>query len=152
MRRDRVRAALPDATVGAPSDVPEALVLGADAAACGELCALLQGFGFGVQVTAVMPALQAPWPFVAVFVSAALRDSDGGDAIDVCNRVRESSRRPGETKPVLVLVALQLSATDRVRAGLAGVQEVLRGAPTRGSDAKALDARGVALPSDARRG
>jgi hypothetical protein len=151
VRRERVRAAPPDAAVGVPSSVPEVLVLAADAAACGELCALLQNFGFGVQVTAIVPELPPPWPFAAVFVAATLRDSDGGDAIDVCNRVRERSRLPGETRPVLMLLALQLSATDRVRAGLAGVQEVLLGAPTRGSVAKALDARGVALPSDARR-
>ncbi len=149
VRRERVRAT--HVTVGAPASAPEVLVLDADAAACGELCALLQGFGFGVQVMATAPAMPAPWAFVAVFVSAALRDSDGGDAIDVCNRVRENSRLPGETKPVLLLLAAQLSATDRVRAGLAGVHEVLLGAPTRGSVAKALDARGVALPSDARR-
>lgn len=151
VRRERVRAALPDATVGAPAHAPEVLVLAADADACGELCALLQGFGFGVQVMAGAPAMPVPWPFAAVFVSAALRDNDGGDAIDLCNRVRESSRLPGETTPVLLLLAPQLSATDRVRAGLAGVHEVLLGAPTRGSVAKALDARGVALPSDARR-
>ena len=66
--------------------------------------------------------------------------------------MRERSRLPGETKPVLVLMALQLSATDRVRAGLAGIQEIVLGAPTRGSVAKVLDARGIALPSDARRG
>jgi hypothetical protein len=148
VRRERTRDAQADATAAAP----QVLVLDVDAAACGDLCDLLRGFGFGVQMMAVLPALPAPWPFVAVFASLALRDVDGGDAIDVCNRVRESSRLPGESKPVLVLMALQLSATDRVRAGLAGIHEIVLGPPTRGSVAKVLDARGVVLPSDARRG
>jgi hypothetical protein len=149
VRRARTRDAQTDVPA-TPS--PEVLVLDVDAAACSELCALLRGFGFGVQVMAGLPVLPAPWPFVAVFVSLALRDADGGDAIDLCNRVRESSRLPGESKPVLVLVASQLSATDRVRAGLAGVQEIVLGELTRGSVAKVLDARRVSLPSDARRG
>ena len=149
VRRERTRDAASDAAAPA---IPEVLVLDADAAASGGLCDLLRDFGFGVQVMAVMPVLPAPWPFVAVFVSLALRDVEGGDAIDLCNRVRESSRLPGQSKPVLVLMALQLSATDRVRAGLAGIHEIVVGAPTRGSIAKVLDARGVALPSDARRG
>jgi hypothetical protein len=80
-----------------------------------------------------------------------LRLGDGGDAIDLCNHVRERSRLPGVLKPVLVLVAEQLSATDRVRAGLAGCNEILLGAITRGGVAKALDTRGIPLPSDARR-
>jgi len=136
----------------AAAAAPKVLVLDSEPASCGELCEQLQGFGFELVVASTPPPLPAPWPFVAVFVSAASRDPDGGDAIDLCHRVRESSRRPGETKPLLVLAALELSATNRVRAGLAGVNEIVLGAVTRGSVAKVLDARGIALPSDARRG
>ena len=118
---------------------------------CGELCAPLRAFGFGVQRSPEPPALPAPWPFVAVFVTAPIHTADGGDAFDLCNQVRESSRLPGGTKPLLVLVTQQLSATDRVRAGLAGCHEILLGAPTRGSVAQLLDGRAIALPSDARR-
>ncbi|MCW5657379.1 MAG: response regulator transcription factor [Burkholderiaceae bacterium] len=149
VRRDRVRD---DSPAPAPAAGPKVLVLDGEPASCGELCEQLQAFGFELVVASVPPPLPAPWPFVAVFVSAAAKEPDGGDAIDLCHRVRESSRLPGTTKPVLVLAAPELSATDRVRAGLAGVNELVIGAVTRGSVAKVLDARGVALPSDARRG
>jgi hypothetical protein len=145
VRRERAR----DAASTAPS-APEVLVLGALEAAGSGLCGLLRDFGFNTQVMAGPPALPAPWPFVAVFVDATAAAA-AGDAIDLCNEVRERSRLPGELKPVLVLVAAQLSATDRVRAGLAGCNEILTGALSRGSVAGALDARGIALPSDARR-
>ena len=145
VRRERAR----DARPSAPS-APEVLVLSANESACGDLCEQLRAFGFGVQVMPALPALAAPWPHVAVFIDAASAAA-AGDAIDLCNAVRETSRLPGETRPVLVLVAQQLSATDRVRAGLAGCNEILLGAPTRGSVARVLDARGITLPSDARR-
>jgi hypothetical protein len=115
------------------------------------LCEQLKAFGFHLEVRRDPPDLPAPWPFVAVFIDHALRIDDGGDAIDLCNEVRERSRLPGVLKPVLVLVADQLSATNRVRAGLAGCNEIVLGAITRGSVAKVLDTRGIALPSDARR-
>lgn len=111
----------------------------------------LRAFGFDVQVQSQPPDLPAPWPFVAVFVDQALHPVDGGDAMDLCNDVRERSRLPGVLKPVLVLVADQLTPTNRVRAGLAGCNEILLGAITRGAVAKVLDTRGIALPSDARR-
>ncbi|MFI4931386.1 MAG: hypothetical protein ACHP83_14185 [Burkholderiales bacterium] len=147
VRRDRQREATPEEPAA-----PEMLVLSTDDASCSELCALLRAFGFGVQVMSEPPALPAPWPFVAVFVTLPIRTTDGGDAFELCNRVRESSRLPGTTKPLLVLAAQQLSATDRVRAGLAGCHEILLGAASRGTVAQLLDARGIALPSDARRG
>jgi len=134
---------------GAPA--PAILVLRAAAAAPDPLCHQLKAFGFDVQMRQDLPDLPAPWPFVAVFIDLALQPDGGGDAIDLCNEVRERSRLPGVLKPVLVLVADQLSATNRVRAGLAGCNEILLGAITRGGVAKVLDTRGIALPSDARR-
>jgi hypothetical protein len=151
-RRAQVRRERQRDTAADEPGAPEILVLGADDATCKELCSLLQGFGFAVQVMAQVPALPAPWPFVAVFVTTTASNPDGGDTIDLCNQVRESSRLPGERKPVLVLAAQQLTSTDRVRAGLAGCHEVLLGPATRGAVAQLLDARGIALPSDARRG
>lgn len=148
VRRERLRDS---ATAGEAPGAPEVLVLSASDAADSPLCGLLSGFGFGVRVLREAPELPAPWPFVAVFVDHALGMADGGDAIDLCNQVREYSRLPGERKPVLLLVADQLSSTDRVRAGLAGCHEIIVGEVTRGVVASALDARGVALPSDARR-
>jgi hypothetical protein len=146
VRRDRQRDTASDAP-----PAPEMLVLSSDEAACGELCALLRAFGFAVQVMPEAPALPAPWPFVAVFVTAPIHTAEGGDAFDLCNQVRESSRLPGDGKPLLVLATMQLSATDRVRAGLAGCHEILLGPVTRGSVAQLFDVRAIALPSDARR-
>ena len=135
----------------APAKAPAILLLRASSAEADPLGDQLRAFGFDVQVRPDLPDLPAPWPFVAVFIDHALHPADGGDAIDLCNEVRERSRLPGVLKPVLVLVADQLSATNRVRAGLAGCNEFLLGAITRGAVAKVLDTRGIALPSDARR-
>ena len=139
VRRERQREAVADEPSG-----PAMLVLSADEASCAELCALLRAFGFSVQVMAQAPGLAAPWPFVAVFIAMPITAADGGNVFNLCNQVRESSRLPGETKPLLVLATQQLSATDRVRAGLAGCQEILLGAATRGGVAQLLDARGIA--------
>jgi len=130
---------------------PAILVLRAPGNDPDPLCEQLKAFGFDVQVRQDPPDLPAPWPFVAMFVDQALQPADGGNAMDLCNDVRERSRLPGVLKPVLVLVADQLSATNRVRAGLAGCNEILLGEITRGSVARVLDTRGIALPSDARR-
>ncbi|HEX6016561.1 MAG TPA: hypothetical protein VFZ28_00520 [Burkholderiaceae bacterium] len=142
-------AALPPPAVK-PS-APAILVLREVGSDPDPLCEQLRAFGFEVQVRPDPPDLPAPWPFVAVFVDQALHPADGGDAMDLCNDVRERSRLPGVLKPVLVLVADQLTPTNRVRAGLAGCNEILLGAITRGAVAKVLDTRGIALPSDARR-
>jgi hypothetical protein len=136
--------------VTAPT-TPAILVLRVTGADPDPLCDQLKAFGFDVQVRQDLPHLPAPWPFVAVFIDQALRPVDGGDAIDLCNEVRERSRLPGVLKPVLVLVADQLSATNRVRAGLAGCNEILLGGITRGTVAQVLDTRGIKLPSDSRR-
>lgn len=131
--------------------VPETLVLSAADPATHPLCRQLEAFGYQVRVMREPPQLPAPWPFAAVFVDRSLAMPDGGDAIDLCNHVREASRLPGERKPVLMLVADQLSSTDRVRAGLAGCNELIIGEITRGAVAGALDRRGIVLPSDSRR-
>jgi CheY-like chemotaxis protein len=148
VRRERQRDT--EAGALAPSE-PAVLVLCAAGSAQGPLCTLLSAFGFRVSTAQDLPALAAPWPFEAVLVDLTVGALPGGDPIDLCNRVRESSRLPGERKPVLVLVAAQLSATDRVRAGLAGCNEVIVGDVSRGSVARALEARGIVLPADARR-
>lgn len=149
VRRDRLRDA-PDGAAAAPA-AAQLLVLGADARTDTPLCELLSAFGFAVQALQSLPELAAPWPFMAVLVDLTRGVAGGGDGIELCNDVRERSRLPGTLKPVLMLVAEQLGATDRVRAGLAGCNEVLLGPLARGSVARALEARGIALPSDARR-
>lgn len=144
--------AAPDAPSAATAPAaPAILLLRADTTDPDPLSDQLRAFGFDVQVRSQPPDLPAPWPFVAVFVDLALHPADGGDAIDLCNEVRECSRLPGVLKPVLVLVADQLTPTNRVRAGLAGCNEILLGEITRGGVARVLDTRGITLPSDARR-
>jgi hypothetical protein len=146
------RPAAPDAPSAASTPAaPAILLLRANGTDPDPLSEQLRAFGFDVQVRSQPPELPAPWPFVAVFVDLALHPADGGDAIDLCNDVRERSRLPGVLKPVLVLVADQLTPTNRVRAGLAGCNEILLGEITRGGVARVLDTRGIALPSDARR-
>ena len=149
VRLDRLRDA--HDTAPAPT-VPEVLVLAADTRADAPLCELLQAFGFTVNVLGQLPESPAPWPFVAVFVDVTRGVAGGGDAIELCNDVRERSRLPGTLKPALMLVADQLGSIERVRAGLAGCNEILLGPLTRGHVARALEARAIALPSDARRG
>jgi len=153
-----VSSTKPVANIASPTAAPPVtaaspviLLLRPAGAATDPLGDQLKAFGFAVLGRTDLPDLPAPWPFVAVFVDLALRPADGGDAIDLCNDVRERSRLPGVLKPVLVLVADQLTPTNRVRAGLAGCNEILLGAITRGSVAKVLDTRGIKLPSDARR-
>lgn len=152
LRESEARAAAEAAArAAAAPPVPEVLVLGGAGATIQAVCRQLEGFGFVVRQLREPPDLPAPWPFAAVFVDRSLAMTGGGDAIDLCNHVRESSRLPGERKPVLMLVAEQLSATDKVRAGLAGCNELIVGEITRGAVAGALDRRGIVLPSDARR-
>jgi hypothetical protein len=148
VRRERQRDTEPEALA---SDAPAILVFCAQDGASSPLCTLLHAFGFSVTTMRDLPTLPAPWPFVAVFVDVTQGALPAADAIDLCNQVRESSRLPGERKPALVLVAEQLSSTDRVRAGLAGCNEVIVGSISRGGVAGALEARGITLPSDARR-
>jgi CheY-like chemotaxis protein len=149
VRRERQRDTGPGEL---ESDAPAILVFCAVDASSSPLCTLLRAFGFSVTTTRDMPSLPAPWAFVVVFVDVTQGALPVADAIELCNRVRESSRLPGERRPALMLVADQLSSTDRVRAGLAGCNEVIIGPIARGSVAGALEARGIKLPSDARRG
>jgi hypothetical protein len=152
LREAEAKAAADGAAKAASAPpMPEVLVLGGTGATIQAVCNQLEGFGFLVRQLREPPPLPAPWPFAAVFVDRALAFDGGGDAIDLCNHVRETSRLPGERKPVLMLVAEQLSATDKVRAGLAGCNELIVGEITRGAVAGALDRRGIVLPSDARR-
>lgn len=148
VRRDRFRGA----TAGdAEADVPQVLVIDADETSRAPLCALLESFGFAVTPTGALPAAEPPWPYVAMFVDGATRTDEGGDAIELAKQLRALARELGDTKSVLVLVAQALSSVDRVRAGLAGCDETVLKPLARGNVARALDVRGVALPSDSRR-
>ena len=148
-KRAAVRRARNQAVAAAaPDTVPEVLVLDADNAARARLRDLLVLFGFGVHAVtepARAAELVAERPFVACFFDVALDESDGGAGIDVCRLAKQAGS-------LLVLTSAPLRPVERVRAGLAGFDELLAKPLTRGAVARVLDARGVALPSDARRG
>jgi CheY-like chemotaxis protein len=130
------------------------LVLDPDTSARGRLCDVLGAFGFGVHAVgdaAEAFALVASGTFVAAFIDIGLVTTDGGDGIDLCKQLRSASRPHGPATIVLVLTATRLQPLDRVRADLAGCDEVILKPATRGIVAGLLDARGIALPSDARR-
>lgn len=147
------RARLKDAAAASESAsvTPEVLVLAAEDASREHLCALLRAFGFGVHAVAKPSVLTEPRPIVAVFVDIAIDITGGGDGIDLCQQIRAADRRRGGPAAVLVLVAERLRTIDHVRAKLAGCDDTLLKPVTRGRVASVLDARGVALPSDARR-
>lgn len=154
VRRARLRAA--SGSDSTPLVTPDVLVLDSDVVAREQLHTLLQGFGFGVVLATDATdacALMVSWPFVAAFVDVDVQPNDGGDGIDLCKQIRDivSLHRDGNASLVLVLVGGQLSPVDRVRARLAGCDETILKPLTRGSVASVLDARGVSLPSDARR-
>lgn len=143
VRRARNRAA----AAALPDTVPEVLVLDADTPARAKLRDLLVGFGFGVHVVDGVPraaALLGERPFIAAFFDIAVDETDGGAGIELCRLAKQRGT-------LVVLVAPPLSPVQRVRADLAGVDEVLAQPVRRGDVARVLDARGVALPSDARR-
>jgi CheY-like chemotaxis protein len=148
VRRSRARARAAAVAAAAADTVPEVLVFDADDAQRGLLRDLLVGFGFGVHAVAgaaQAAALLDKRRFVAAFFDVALDESDGGAGIELCHHARLADT-------LLVLVARPLRPMERVRAGLAGFDEVLTKPMTRGVVAGVLDARGVVLPSDARRG
>lgn len=144
VRRARTRAS---ADVQ-PDSVPEVLIVDADNLARGRLRDLLVAFGFGVHAVAGVvqaTALLVQRPFVAGFFDVALDDAADDAGIALCQQARQL--------PMLrVLVSAPLSPVQRVRAALAGFDEMLAKPVNRGDVARVFDARGIALPSDARRG
>ena len=149
VRRARLRGSA--AGDDAVSPQHEILVLAPDDGSRDQLCGLLRAFGFGVHIGARHSVDTPSRPMVAVFVDMAIDLEGGGDGIDLCHLLHEADRRRGGHAPVLVLVAGRLRPVDQVRATLAGCDDVLQKPVTRGSVASVLDARGITLPSDARR-
>lgn len=133
---------------------PEALVLVAETASRDQLGDHLREFGFMVRSLADPAeafALAATRRFAAIFVDFGLDGNDLGDSIDLCKHMRQLQRRSGGSTSVLVLVATRFRPIDRVRAELAGCDEIVHKPISRGLVARVLDARGVALPRDRRR-
>ncbi|MDE2454755.1 MAG: response regulator [Burkholderiales bacterium] len=156
-RRSAVRHARMREAVAArrhAPEVPEALVLDADPFARDKLCDLLREFGFGVH--AASRATQAcvllrSRQFAVAFLDVRLDGADAGAGLELCATARFVSESRNAPPPHLILVTQGLGAVDRVRAGLAKFEEIVIKPVTRGAIAGALDGRGIALPSDARR-
>lgn len=154
VRRARIGQAAAGAADMAEPGVPEVLVLDADAAARSTLGTLLGGFGFlvhAVSGTEEAAALAASRGFVAAFVDVALDGADGGAGLELCQQIKQGSASPPGDAVALVLVAARLRQMERVRAKLAGCDAFLTKPVGRGDVARALEACGVALPSDARK-
>lgn len=150
-RRAEVRRARLQGMTRPADQVPEVLVVDVDDGARAQLVTLLLAFGFGVHSVATPSkahALLDATPFVAVFADVPLDGSDEGAGIAFCKHAKLPV--DGHT-PLLIYVAKAPTAIDRVRAQLAGCDDMIPKPPTRGHVAGVLDMHGVALPSDARR-
>ena len=119
------------------------------------LCSLLRDFGFWVRAVGhadEAAALAASHTFVAAFVDVALDAADGGAGLDLCQKVRAAGGCRRGTETLLILTTTRLTPMDRVRAELAGCEEIILKPVTRGRVAGVLDSRGIALPTDRRQG
>ena len=160
-RRAAVRRArlAQDAPASAAAAGPrEVLVLDGIAATRTELCALLTGFGFIVRPArthAEAFALLASHDFAAVFLDIVLDGYNEGVAFELCLRAKSAApagSAAGSVQPgALIIVGAATRPVERVRASMAGADQFLARPASRGALAKALDACGVALPSDPRR-
>jgi CheY-like chemotaxis protein len=151
-RRARLACALPANAASIRVDV---LVLDQEDSARDRLCGLLEHFGF-----CAYPArnvAQATWfvedrAFRAAFLDIAIDGRDGGAGIELCRLVKAGPRVRPDAGSALFLVRNSVQPADRVLAALAGSDAVLLKPLRRGDVAGALEAFGVAMPLDARRG
>ena len=151
VRRARLVQARSDPTGSPCVDV---LVLDANESVRSAACQLLEGFGFkplqAPDTTAAM-ALLADHAVAAAFVDIAFEDADDGSTLALCHALKPSGAAPGSKPAALVLVSSTVSAVGKVRARMAGFDAVISKPARRGDVARALEACGVAMPSDARR-
>jgi CheY-like chemotaxis protein len=139
---------------GNSSGATEVLIVGAATTSRDDLHGMLEGFGFTVHATAdtaeALTRSRSP-ALLASFVSAEFKTLGGGTGIDLCGQLRQADVRPADSAALLVLVATKLKPSDRVRAELAGCDDAIPSPITRGSVARLLDSRGIAMPADPRR-
>jgi CheY-like chemotaxis protein len=128
----------------------DVLVLDSDPAASGQLCTLLERFGFRADPVATLEQAAdhlTAHTFAAMFLDMALDD----DGIALLQQIRALDAPTGHPPPVVFMVTARLDPADRVRAALAGVGEPLVKPLQRGVVARALENKRVTLPADARR-
>ena len=151
VRRARLAREVPaSATAAGPREV---LVLDGIAATRDELCALLTGFGFivrPVRTHAEALALLATHDFAAVFLDIVLDGYNEGAAFELCLRAKSAPAAGSVPPGALIILGAATRPVERVRASMAGADQFLVRPASRGALAKALDACGVALPSDPR--
>jgi CheY-like chemotaxis protein len=149
VRRSRLRALA--AKNGLGDRVPEVLVVDEDDGHRAQLVTLLLAFGFGVHSAAspekALTVLEST-TFVAVFADVELDGERGGAGIEMCRRAKELA---DETPTLLVYVAKSADPIGRIRAQLAGCDDMIVKPLVRGNVAGVLDMHGIVLPSDARR-
>lgn len=150
VRRTRIASELP----AAPPGPPDVLVLDANDSTRAELCQVLHGFGFRAfpaRSPAEARTLLAARGFVAVFLDIVFDGTASDVSADLCQRAREPGLHvPGHTCALIVIDGGR-RPVDRVRASMAGADQVLIRPASRGAVARALDACGMPLPSDPRR-
>ena len=152
VRKSRLRS---KPAAGAVSTASEVLVFDPHDGDRDRLRNLLRDFGFCVHAAGCADearALAAAHTLVAAFVDVALDAADGGAGLDLCQQLRAAGHCRDGNHTLLVLTAAHLQPMDRVRAELAGCEETIAKPLTRGSIARVLDSRGIALPIDRRRG
>ena len=132
----------------------DVLVLDPNESVRSAACQLLEGFGFkplqAPDTTAAM-ALLTDHVVAAAFVDIAFEDADDGSTLALCHALKPPGAAPGSKPAALVLVSSTVSPVGKVRARMAGFDAVISKPARRGDVARALEACGVAMPSDARR-
>ena len=150
VRRNRIAAELP----AAPPGPPDVLVLDANDTTRAELCQVLQGFGFRAfpaRGPAEARTLLAARGFVAVFLDIVFDGTASDVSADLCQRARQPGLHVLGHSCALIVIDSGTRPVDRVRASLAGADQVLIRPASRGAVARALDACSMPLPNDPRR-
>lgn len=115
---------------------------------------LLQAFGFRVvratDVAGAMGVLEST-PLAAAFLDIAAPGDDEIDSLALCQLVRRGRLALAGDMPPLLLLSASGSASEGVRARLAGCDAFLTQPVSRGDVARALEACSVPLPAEPRR-
>ena len=147
VRKSRLRG---KPAAGGESTASEVLVFDPHDGERDRLRNLLHDFGFRVHAVGRADeavALAKSHTFIAAFVDMVPDAADGGAGLDLCQRVRAAGRCRDGTDTLLVLTATRLKPMDRVRAELAGCEEIILKPVIRSSVAGVLDSRGIASPA-----
>lgn len=147
-RRRRQASAAPMPTSSEP--LRDVLVLDADPVTSGQLCQLLECFGFVSRAVTSVDQAQARVErqvFAAAFLSVPFDDA----AVELLKLLRTAEHEGTPAQTPVVMVGVRADPASRVRTTLAGLSEPLIKPLSRGDVARALERNGVIFPADARR-